>query len=145
MTINKAAIVIKKERNIKETLLSLRLNKIYIPKNPNKTTVLIFMKLAIARKKTALLYSSLIINFISYKKGYITYELFKRIQKTLVSIYENLKLPDIDKLIIALKKDKKNISNKLNCVLTKGPGNMFLEEVEYSIIQTYLKEYNEKR
>ena len=84
-------------------------------------------------------------NFISYKKGYITYELFKRIQKTLVSIYENLKLPDIDKLIIALKKDKKNISNKLNCVLTKGPGNMFLEEVEYSIIQTYLKEYNEKR
>ena len=84
-------------------------------------------------------------NFISYKKGYITYELFKRIQKTLVSIYENLKLPDIDKLIIALKKDKKNISNKLNCVLTKGPGDMFLEEVEYPIIQTYLKEYNEKR
>ncbi len=51
LTINKAAIDIKKERNIKETLFSLRLNKIYIPKNPNKTTVLIFMKLAIARKK----------------------------------------------------------------------------------------------
>ena len=84
-------------------------------------------------------------NFISYKKGYITYELFKRIQKTLISIYEELKLPEIDKLIIALKKDKKNISNKLNCVLTNGPGDMFLEEVEYSDIQTYLKEYNEKR
>jgi len=84
-------------------------------------------------------------NFISYKKGYITYELFKRIQKTLISIYEELKLPEIDKLIIALKKDKKNISNKLNCVLTNGPGDMFLEEVEYSNIQTYLKEYNEKR
>ena len=64
LTINKAAIDIKKERNIKETLFSLRLNKIYIPKNPNKTTVLIFMKLAISRKKTALLYSYLIINFI---------------------------------------------------------------------------------
>ena len=51
LTINKAAIVIKKERNIKETLLSLRLNKIYIPKNPNKTTVLIFMKLQLLEKK----------------------------------------------------------------------------------------------
>jgi 3-dehydroquinate synthase len=84
-------------------------------------------------------------NFISYKKGYITYELFKRIQKTLSSIYYDIKLPNIEQLIIALKKDKKNISNKLNCVLTKGPGDMFLEEVEYSDIQTYLKEYNDKR
>ena len=84
-------------------------------------------------------------NFISYKKGYITYELFKRIQKTLSSIYYDIKLPNIEQLIIALKKDKKNISNKLNCVLTKGPGNMFLEEVEYSEIESYLTEYNDKR
>ena len=84
-------------------------------------------------------------NFISYKKGYITYELFKRIQKTLSSIYYDVKLPNIEQLIIALKKDKKNISNKLNCVLTKGPGNMFLEEVEYSEIESYLTEYNDKR
>ena len=84
-------------------------------------------------------------NFISYKKGYITYELFKRIQKTLSSIYYDVKLPNIEQLIIALKKDKKNISNKLNCVLTKGPGNMFLEEVEYNKIKSYLKEYNDKR
>ena len=84
-------------------------------------------------------------NFISYKKGYITYELFKRIQKTLSSIYYDVKLPNIEQLIIALKKDKKNISNKLNCVLTKGPGNMFLEEVEYSEIESYLMEYNDKR
>ena len=84
-------------------------------------------------------------NFISYKKGYITYELFKRIQKTLSSIYYDFKLPNIEQLIIALKKDKKNISNKLNCVLTKGPGNMFLEEVEYSEIESYLTEYNATR
>jgi len=84
-------------------------------------------------------------NFISYKKGYITYELFKRIQKTLSSIYYDVKLPNIEQLIIALKKDKKNISNKLNCVLTKGPGNMFLEEVEYSEIESYLTEYNATR
>ena len=45
-------------------------------------------------------------NFISYKKGYITYELFKRIQKTLSSIYYDVKLPNIEQLIIALKKDK---------------------------------------
>ena len=84
-------------------------------------------------------------NFISYKKGYITYELFNRIQKTLSSIYYDIKLPNIEQLIIALKKDKKNISNKLNCVLTKGPGNMFLEEVEYSEIESYLTEYNATR
>ena len=84
-------------------------------------------------------------NFISYKKGYITYELFKQIQKTLSSIYYDIKLPNIEQLIISLKKDKKNISNKLNCVLTKGPGNMFLEEVEYNKIKSYLKEYNDKR
>tara|TARA_R110000851_G_scaffold106449_8_gene225602 strand:+ start:10961 stop:11959 length:999 start_codon:yes stop_codon:yes gene_type:complete len=84
-------------------------------------------------------------NFISYKKGYITYELFNRIQKTLSSIYYDVKLPNIEQLIIALKKDKKNISNKLNCVLTKGPGNMFLEEVEYSEIESYLTEYNATR
>lgn len=84
-------------------------------------------------------------NFISYKKGYITYELFKRIQKTLSSIYYDVKLPNTEQLIIALKKDKKNISNKLNCVLTKGPGNMFLEEVEYSEIESYLTEYNATR
>ena len=84
-------------------------------------------------------------NFISYKKGYITYELFNRIQKTLSSIYYDVKLPNTEQLIIALKKDKKNISNKLNCVLTKGPGNMFLEEVEYSEIESYLTEYNATR
>jgi len=84
-------------------------------------------------------------NFISYRKGYITFELFKRIQKTLSSIYHNIKLPNIEQLIIALQKDKKNISNKLNCVLTKAPGNMFLEEVEYSEIELYLTEYNATR
>jgi len=30
-------------------------------------------------------------------------------------------------------------------VLTKGPGNMFLEEVEYSEIESYLTEYNATR
>ena len=52
-TINKAAII-KKDRNTKETLLSLKLNKIYIPRKANKTIVLIFIKLAIARKKLLL-------------------------------------------------------------------------------------------
>lgn len=84
-----------------------------------------------------------IANFISYKKRYITYDLFKRIQTTLYSIYHDVELSNIniEQLIIALKKDKKNISNKLNCVLTKGPGNMFLEEVEYSDIKKYIVEW----
>ena len=83
-----------------------------------------------------------IANYISYRKKYITLDVFENIQKNLVMIYKNITLPDIDKLIRALEKDKKNISNKLNCVLTKGPGNMFLEEVEYKHIIQYLNEYN---
>jgi len=83
-----------------------------------------------------------IANYISYRKKYITLDVFENIQKNLVMIYKNITLPNIDKLIKALEKDKKNISNKLNCVLTKGPGNMFLEEVEYKHIIQYLNEYN---
>lgn len=81
-------------------------------------------------------------NYISYRKKYITLDMFKEIQRNLAVIYKDIILPDMDKFIEALKKDKKNISNKLNCVLTKGPGNMFLEEVGYEYITQYLKEYN---
>ena len=83
-----------------------------------------------------------IANYISYKRGYINKKLFTHLNTTLKAIYKDLLVPDIDKMINALKQDKKNISDKLNCVLTKGPGNMFLEEVGYNEIKNNLLKYS---
>ena len=63
---------------------------------------------------------------------------------TLKNIYKDLKMPNIDNIIKALKKDKKNTNSNLTCVLTKGMGNMFLDELDYLTTKNYLKQY-EKR
>ena len=60
---------------------------------------------------------------------------------TLKNIYGDLSLPLANDMLPFLKKDKKNISDKLNCVLTKGPGDMFLYEVEYNDVITYIKKF----
>ena len=60
---------------------------------------------------------------------------------TLKNIYGNLSLPLANDMLPFLKKDKKNISDKLNCVLTKGPGDMFLYEIEYNDVVTYIKKF----
>ena len=48
---------------------------------------------------------------------------------------------DVSEFIKILKKDKKNINENIMCVLTKGVGNMFLEEIKLSDMNTYLQEY----
>jgi 3-dehydroquinate synthetase len=46
-------------------------------------------------------------------------------------------------MIKALKKDKKNINSNLKCVLTKGIGNMFLDELSYLDVKKYLTLYED--
>ena len=65
----------------------------------------------------------------------------RKIFKHLKNIYGDLSLPLANDMLPFLKKDKKNISDKLNCVLTKGPGDMFLYEVEYNDVITYIKKF----
>lgn len=85
-----------------------------------------------------------IANFISYQKEYISKEEFNEMHDTLKDIYQDLKLPNINNIVKALKKDKKNTNSNLKCILTKGIGNMFLDELNYLDVKKYLKQY-EKR
>ena len=80
-------------------------------------------------------------NYISYQKGFLSKDLYSSIKNTLKNIYGDLSLPLANDMLPFLKKDKKNISDKLNCVLTKGPGDMFLYEVEYNDVITYIKKF----
>jgi 3-dehydroquinate synthase len=85
-----------------------------------------------------------IANFISYQKGYINKATFNEIHNILKSIYKDLKIPNIEKVVEALKKDKKNTNSNLTCVLTKGIGNMFLDELDYLTVKNYLKQYEKE-
>ena len=84
-----------------------------------------------------------IANYISFKKCYISENEYKEIHNTLKNIYGDLKLPNIESMIKALKKDKKNINSNLKCVLTKGIGNMFLDELSYLDVKKYLTLYED--
>ena len=66
-------------------------------------------------------------NFISYKKGYISHEVFKRARKILKDICVGYSISniDIENLIDLMMKDKKNENGKIGFILTKGWGNMF--------------------
>jgi len=61
--------------------------------------------------------------------------------------WEGIEFPSIDikKFIEVLKKDKKNINSNIMCVLTKGIGNMFLEEIDGDAMFGYLTNYLENK
>ena len=82
-----------------------------------------------------------IANYISMKLGYITEEYYISLKDFIFSIHNiDFKILNIEHYITALKKDKKNINpNKLRCVLTKGVGKMFLEEIKYEEIKSILE------
>lgn len=66
-------------------------------------------------------------NFVSLKKGYINYVQFLRAQKIFRDIWEGYSINDLnlEELISAMKKDKKNKDGNLGLILSKGWGNMF--------------------
>ena len=84
-----------------------------------------------------------IANFISWKLGYLSGKDYLDIKKTLKEIYGSNKVPSPIKMIPFLKKDKKNTTDQLTCVLTQGPGKMFLHQLDYDVVLKYINEYNQ--
>ena len=83
-------------------------------------------------------------NFVSFKKGYIKIEDYKRAHIIFSNIWNgySIKNISIDLLINALEKDKKNENGMLGLILTKGWGNMFrdLTKPDLNFIN-WMKEY----
>jgi 3-dehydroquinate synthase len=84
-----------------------------------------------------------IANFISLKRGYISHNQYMSLKELTSDVHGCIiEKNDIDSFIAALDRDKKN--NKpgfINCVLTGGPGAMFLENIDKSAMRAYLEEY----
>jgi 3-dehydroquinate synthase len=91
----------------------------------------------------AVSYGMDIANFFSLKKGYISLKEYVEMKNVLNKIILNNKLPNIDinMMVKSLSKDKKNIGENIGLILTKGVGNMFLEQNNISFVRKYLKEY----
>lgn len=66
-------------------------------------------------------------NYISVKKGYITQSDFERAHRVFSVIWEGYEIRNLnlDNLLKAMKKDKKNQDGKLGLILSKGWGTMF--------------------
>ena len=83
-----------------------------------------------------------IANFLSYKLGYMNEDLYHSIKHTLKAFYTNTVLPDLDNFIRYLKQDKKNTStDKLTCILSKSPGKMFIQQIDYFKLKELLTHY----
>ena len=91
----------------------------------------------------AVSYGMDIANYVSMKMGYITKEGYDEMYNVLKRVHKIKELPHIglDDMMNALSKDKKNVGTTLGLVLTKGLGNMFLEQVSPDIIKPILKDY----
>lgn len=85
-------------------------------------------------------------NFVSWKKNFIsTYE-FLAFSKVLGEIYNTfyIKRIRISEFIEILKKDKKNINNKIHLILTKGIGKMFIYRInDVKFLKSTLIQYCE--
>ena len=87
-----------------------------------------------------------IANFVSYKMDFIDNKTRKDILEVTSNIWKGYDLKEIkvDKLIDALKKDKKNVGNKLGLILNNGYGKIFKKLIDpnekfKNILIEYLK------
>ena len=82
-------------------------------------------------------------NFISMKRGYLSIEDYTELRELILDVSGHMpEKNNIDDFITALVRDKKNNkSGFINCVLTSGPGMMFLENIDTYSIKKYLEEY----
>jgi len=88
-------------------------------------------------------------NFISFKKGYITKDQVQMAHEVFKTIWEGYSIDDInlDELISAMGKDKKNENGNLGLILTKGWGEMFKDltppdETFMAWMNEYMKTYH---
>lgn len=74
-----------------------------------------------------------IANYIAFKIGLISYDDYKKINKTILFNIPKLIInnSNIDSYIEILKKDKKNIDNKLGCILPTGIGRVEKKFIEF--------------
>ncbi len=72
-----------------------------------------------------------IANYFSTMLGHITLDEHLEMKSVLSRIYKVKELPiiKVDDMITSLKKDKKNVGDKLGLILTRGLGDMFLEQL----------------
>jgi 3-dehydroquinate synthase len=91
----------------------------------------------------AVSYGMDIANYVSMKMGYITKQEYDEMYNVLKRIHKIKELPhiELDDMMESLSKDKKNVGTNLGLILTKGLGNMFLEQVSPDIIKPILKDY----
>ena len=92
----------------------------------------------------AVSYGMDIANFISMKMGLIDKELYQKMRKVLAFNWNEVPLGEInlDALISALRKDKKNIGSQVRVILTRGLGDMFITSLDVDGEgQVWLKEY----
>jgi 3-dehydroquinate synthase len=84
-----------------------------------------------------------IANYISVKLGFLSIKERNDMRDLCQEIYLDFPLPHIKKNNYenALKKDKKNIGNKIGLILIKGAGRAFKHLIEYKKIENFLEEY----
>ena len=84
-----------------------------------------------------------IANYISVKLGFLSVKERNYMRDLCVEIYLDFPLPNIKKnnYESALKKDKKNIGNKIGLILSKGAGRVFKHLIEYKKIEKFLEDY----
>ena len=85
-------------------------------------------------------------NYISMKLGYLDEIIWREMRQLLSMNFAGVKLTELnaDAFIDALKKDKKNIDNDLQAILTRGIGSMFkttiiLDLKTHKLIEAYFK------
>lgn len=86
-------------------------------------------------------------NFISLKKEYISNADFERARAVFQIIWKGYSIKEInlDDLLNAMQKDKKNQDGKLGLILTKGWGKMFKDLTEPNkTFMTWMQEYMDK-
>lgn len=83
-------------------------------------------------------------NYISYKRGFITKEYNDRIENCVKKILKNIKIDaswfDMDKILGAIRKDKKQTSNSINAVLIVKDGKLAVfKDIEEAEIDEAVK------